>query len=110
WAAWLTQFGSGMTQEVVGHAELAVELARQADSRVFSHAAVIASMVRGARGLTDEAVELLDEAVTRLAGQPDPWGQARVDWARSGLALKAADVDHASMLCRRSVAGFESEG
>ena len=110
WAAWLTQFSAGMTDVVVDHAEKAVELGRTADSRVFSIAAVIASLVRGVRGLTVEAVELINEAAAMLERQPDRWGQAWVDWARSGLALKVGDPVGATELLRHSITGFEGEG
>jgi predicted ATPase/DNA-binding SARP family transcriptional activator len=110
WAAWLTQFGSGATDEVVAHAERAVELARGASSRVFSVAAVLAAMLRAFRGLTDGAVLLTDEAVRVLERQPDRWGQAWLDWARSGLVLKVGDPEGALALLRRSFAGFDAEG
>ena len=95
WAAWLTQFGSGASERVVAHAERAVDLARGTSSRSFAIAAGLASMLRAFRGLTDSAAQLMDEAATVLEGQPDPWGQAWVDWVRSGLTLKMGDRERA---------------
>jgi predicted ATPase/DNA-binding SARP family transcriptional activator len=110
WAAWLTQFGSGASGQVVAHAERAVELARGTSSRPFAVAAGLASMLRAFRGLTDSAAELMDEAVAMLDREPDPWGQAWVDWVRSGLRLKMGDPEQALMLLRRSFVGFETVG
>jgi tetratricopeptide (TPR) repeat protein len=110
WAAWLTQFGSGASDEVVAHAERAVELARGTSSRVFSLAAVLAALLRAFRGLTEPAVSLTDEAVDVLERSPDRWGQAWLDWARSGLVLKVGDPEGALALLRRSFAGFDAEG
>jgi predicted ATPase/DNA-binding SARP family transcriptional activator len=110
WCAWLLQFGSGASSGVVEHAERAIELAAGTSSRVFAVAAVVASLVRGFRGLTDEAAALVAEAVARLEDEPDPWAQSWVDWARSGLALKGGDASEAAARLRSSVAGFESVG
>ena len=110
WAAWLTQFGSGASEPVVAHAERAVDLARGTSSRSFAIAAGLASMLRAFRGLTDSAAQLMDEAATVLEGRPDPWGQAWVDWVRSGLTLKMGDRERALTLLRRSFAAFETVG
>ena len=100
------------SSDVVDHAERAVELARGtrlAGLRAF--AAVIASLVRGFRGLTDEAVALIDEAAARLDDEPDTWAQAWVDWARSGLALKVGDPEPRPQRdCAHSVSAFEADG
>ena len=110
WAAWLTQFGSGASEPVVAHAERAVDLARGTSSRSFAIAAGLASMLRAFRGLTDSAAQLMDEAAAVLEDRPDPWGQAWVDWVRSGLTLKMGDRDARSTLLRRSFAEFETVG
>jgi tetratricopeptide (TPR) repeat protein len=95
---------------VVAHAERSVELARGASSRVFSLAAVLTAMLRAFRGRTESAVSLTDEAVEVLERRPDRWGQAWLDWARSGLVLKVGDPQGALALLQRSYAGFDAEG
>ena len=110
WAAWLTQFGSGASEQVVAHAERAVELARGTSSRPFAIAAGLASMLRAFRGLTDSAAQLIEEAAAALERRPEPWGQAWVDWVRSGLTLKMGDPERALTLLRRSFTEFETMG
>lgn len=65
-------------------------------------------MLRAFRGLTDSAAQLMDEAAKVLEREPDPWGQAWVDWVRSGLTLKMGDPERALTLLRQSFAGFEA--
>jgi predicted ATPase/DNA-binding SARP family transcriptional activator len=110
WTAWLTQFGSGASDTVVAHAERAVELAAGCSSRVFSLAAILAALLRAFRGLTESAVSLTDEAAAVLERRPDRWGQAWLDWARSGLLVKVGDPEGAEALLERSHAGFAAEG
>ena len=66
--------------------------------------------LRAFRGLSAEAVALIDEADARLDAEPDRWAQAWIDWVRSGLVNKAGDPAAATALLRRSVAGSTAEG
>jgi predicted ATPase/DNA-binding SARP family transcriptional activator len=110
WGGWLTQIGAGATADAVAYTERAVVTVRGRSARAFSTAAVVASLLRAYRGLTLEATELIEEADRALAEAPDRWGQAYVDWVRSGLALKLGDAERAGELLRDSVAGFSKEG
>jgi predicted ATPase/DNA-binding SARP family transcriptional activator len=110
WAGWMSQLVGGATPEAIEHVERAVVLGRSASVRRFCVAAVYASILRAFRGLTTEAVVLIDEADARLDAEPDRWAQAWIDWVRSGLVNKAGDPAGATVLLRRSVAGFTAEG
>jgi tetratricopeptide (TPR) repeat protein len=110
WAGRMAQLARGATADAVGHAERAVTLARSASSRTFAVAAVIASLMRSFRGLTNEAGEVIDEALARLENEPDVWGQAWADWAHAGLLVKHGDRQQATELTRRSIAGFAEVG
>jgi predicted ATPase/DNA-binding SARP family transcriptional activator len=110
WAGWMSQLVGGATPEAVEHVEHAVVLGRSASVRSFCVAVVYASMLRAFRGLTTEAVVLIDEADARLDAEPDRWTQAWIDWVRSGLVNKAGDPAAATALLRSSVAGSTAEG
>ncbi|MGZ4700062.1 MAG: BTAD domain-containing putative transcriptional regulator [Ilumatobacteraceae bacterium] len=110
WAGWMTQMVGGAGTGAVEHLEQAVTLGRPASARTFAMAAVFASLLRGFRGLTTEAIELLDEASARADDAGDRWGQAWVGWARSGLVLKAGDPSRATEFARASIEGFMAEG
>ena len=69
-----------------------------------------ASILRAFRGLTTDAVALVDEADARLDAEPDRWAQAWIDWVRSGLVNKAGDPAAATALLRSSVAASTAEG
>ncbi|MEO8266610.1 MAG: BTAD domain-containing putative transcriptional regulator [Ilumatobacteraceae bacterium] len=106
WTGWMTQMAGGATTEAVERAERAVVLARPASSRAFALAVGFAAMFRAFRGLSGEADELVDEASARLEHEADRWGQAWIDWVRSGLVHKAGDPQRATELLRASVDGF----
>ena len=106
WAGWMTQMAGGATAEAVERAERAVVLARAASPRAFALAVGFAAMFRAFRGLTVEASELVEEASARLEHEADQWGQAWIDWVRSGLVHKAGDPQRAMELLRASVDGF----
>ena len=106
WAGWMTQMAGGATAEAVERAEHAVVLSRGASSRAFALAVGFAAMFRAFRGLSKEAGELVDEASARLDREADQWGQAWIDWVRSGLVHKAGDPQRATELLRASVDGF----
>ncbi len=110
WSAWLSQLAGGVTDVVVERSERAADLGRGTTSRVFGLSAVIASLVRGVKGRTDGAVELVAEASKALDEEPDTWGRAWVDWAGSGFALKLGDPARALMLLRQAVSGFDEAG
>jgi tetratricopeptide (TPR) repeat protein len=110
WAGWMSQLVGGATTVAVEHVEQAVVVGRSASVRSFCTAVVYASMLRAFRGLTTEAVVLIDEADARLDAEPDRWAQAWIDWVRSGLVNKAGDPEAATALLRRSVAGSTAEG
>jgi tetratricopeptide (TPR) repeat protein len=110
WGGWLTQIGSGATSDAIEYTERAVTIARGASARSFAVAATVASLMRAYRAETVEATELIEEAATKLAASPDRWGQAYVDWVRSGLALKSGDADRTADLLRASIAAFREEG
>jgi predicted ATPase/DNA-binding SARP family transcriptional activator len=110
WAGWMSQLVGGATPEAVEHVEQAVLLGRSASIRSFCIAVVYASILRAFRGLTAEAVVLIDEADARLDAEPDRWAQAWIDWVRSGLVNKAGDPARATVLLRSSVAGSTAEG
>ena len=106
WAGWMTQMAGGATAEAVERAEHAVDLARDASPRAFALAVGFAAMFRAFRGLSVEATELVDEASARLEHEAEQWGQAWIDWVRSGLVHKAGDPHRATELLRASVDGF----
>ena len=110
WAGWMSQMIGGAGTGAVEHLEQAVTLGRDASARAFAVAAVFASLLRGFRGLTTEAIELIDESSAKADQAADRWAQAWVGWARSGLVLKAGDPRRATELARASVAGFVAEG
>ncbi len=110
WGAWLIQIGSGATVDAVECAEQAVAIARGRSVRGFCTGAIVAALLRAYRGRTLEAAELIDEATDVLAGEPDRWLRAFLDWVASGLALKVGDAERAATLLRASVARFGAEG
>jgi predicted ATPase/DNA-binding SARP family transcriptional activator len=110
WAGWMSQLVGGAAPEAVEHVEQAVVLGRSASVRSFCVAVVYASILRAFRGLTTEAVVLIDEADARLDAEPDRWAQAWIDWVRSGLVNKAGDPATATALLRSSVAASTAEG
>ena len=110
WAGWMSQLVGGATPEAIEHVEQAVVLGRSASVRSFCVAVVYASILRAFRGLTTDAVALVDEADARLDAEPDRWAQAWIDWVRSGLVNKAGDPAAATALLRSSVAASTAEG
>jgi tetratricopeptide (TPR) repeat protein len=106
----MSQLVGGATTVAVEHVEQAVVVGRSASVRSFCTAVVYASMLRAFRGLTTEAVVLIDEADARLDAEPDRWAQAWIDWVRSGLVNKAGDPAAATALLRSSVAASTAEG
>jgi predicted ATPase/DNA-binding SARP family transcriptional activator len=110
WAGWMTQLIQGATDVAVEHLEQAVVFGRSASIRSFCVAGVYASIFRAFRGLTSDAMRLVDEVDARLAAEPDRWAQAWIDWVRSGLVNKAGDPATATELLRRSVAASTAEG
>lgn len=106
WAGWMTQMAGGASAEAVERAEHAVVIARAASSRAFALAAGFAAMFRAFRGLSVEASAIVDEASARLDREADQWGQAWIDWVRSGLVHKGGDPQGATELLRASVEGF----
>jgi predicted ATPase len=110
WAGWMSQLVGGATPEALEHVERAVVLGRAASVRSFCVAALYASILRAFRGLSTEAVAVIDEADARLDAEPDRWAQAWIDWVRSGLVNKAGDPAAATALLRSSVAGSTAEG
>jgi tetratricopeptide (TPR) repeat protein len=110
WLAWIGQHGASTTEVATAQLAEAVELARDASSHVFCTAAVFSSRLLTDQGRIDAAAALLDEADAVLAAAPDRWARALVDWARAGLAVHNGDLDMATALLRRSIAGYEAEG
>jgi predicted ATPase/DNA-binding SARP family transcriptional activator len=106
WAGWMTQMAGGASSEAVERAERAVVIARAASSRTFALAVGFAAMFRAFRGLSAEAGEIVDEASARLDREADQWGNAWIDWVRSGLVNKAGDPQRATELLHASVEGF----